>query len=139
MKNTMNGKSHCFLPCCIWTKFVCTSTGRLIPSFCSFIATCHFMLSFGLVTRSMQRCCVKLAATTPPRMSRPFRRFTQNSKCSLGLGCINNHSRGNDQRLLQLSTLLMWLRTLTNLSESLVLEINHNQLSAVQNKTRHIK
>jgi hypothetical protein len=74
-----------------------------------------------------------------PRMSWPFHRFKQNYKCSLGLGCIYNHIRGNDLRLLQLITSFMWLRTLTNLSESLVLEVNHNQLSTVQNKTCRIK
>jgi len=65
--------------------------------------------------------------------------LNKNSKYSLGLGCIYSHSRGNDLCLLQWITLFMWPWTLTNLSGSLVLEVNQNQLSTVQNKTCRIE
>jgi hypothetical protein len=68
-----------------------------------------------------------------------FVHINKNSKCSLGLGCIYSYSHGNYLHSLQLITLFMWPWTLTNLSESQVLEVNRNQLSTVQNKTCRIE
>jgi len=82
MKNTKNVKSHFFLPCRILTKCVCTATVFYLEDWYQvliFIATSlpFYAILWTHVTRSMRRCCVKLAATTLPCMSRPFLRFEQ--------------------------------------------------------------
>jgi len=82
MANWVNVKPHCFLPCCILTKFVCTFTCYFLKEWYEisiFIATSlpYYATLWTRVTRSMRRCCVKLAATTLPCVSQPFRRFKQ--------------------------------------------------------------
>jgi hypothetical protein len=65
--------------------------------------------------------------------------LNKNSKCSFSLGCIYSYSHGSDLGLLKLITLFIWPWIVTKLSRSLFLDVNHNQLSSVQNKTCRIQ